>query len=282
MTQLESSVQVRSLSVADLPALMELVDRDPYTNLFVRYRLNSSRLDSRWLNSQMWGYFEDGELSSACYVGANVVPIDMSDAAVGAVAQRLVRRMGPPGSIVGRASTTAALWTAVADFWGPARSLRLNQPLLVQDRDSDIDPHPGVRRVRIDELDVLYPACVAMFTEEVGVSPETDNRGGYRARVAQLITLGWSFAWIENGEVIFKAEVGAATEHACQLQGVWISPRRRGNDLAAAAMAAVVRQVRETVAPVVTLYVNDYNAPARALYKRVGFRQVDTLGTVLF
>lgn len=34
---------------------------------------------------------------------------------------------------------------------------------------------PRVRRVRMEEFDIVYPACVAMFTEEVGVSPNAGD-----------------------------------------------------------------------------------------------------------
>ena len=46
--------------------------------------------------------------------------------------------------------------------------------------------------------------------------------------------------------------------------------------------AAVVQLAQRYVAPVVTLYVNDYNLPARRAYERVGFRQVGTFTSVLF
>ncbi|MDQ3054761.1 MAG: GNAT family N-acetyltransferase, partial [Actinomycetota bacterium] len=36
------------------------------------------------------------------------------------------------------------------------------------------------------------------------------------------------------------------------------------------------------VAPVVSLYVNDFNAAAKAAYARVGFAQVGTFASVLF
>ena len=85
------------------------------------------------------------------------------------------------------------------------------------------------------DLDALYPACVAMYTEEVGVSPEAGGGADlYRARVTQLITKGWSFARIEGGRVVFKAEIAAATPYACQVQGVYVDPDRRGEGLAAA------------------------------------------------
>jgi uncharacterized protein len=146
-----------------------------------------------------------------------------------------------------------------------------------------IAPDPLVRRVRPDELEILYPACVAMFTEEVGVSPANGDGGSlYRARVGELIGQGRAFARIEDGRVVFKAEVGAATAEACQIQGVWVDPDLRGRGYANGGMAAVVAHAQASVAPVVSLYVNDYNAAARAAYRRVGFSEVGSFMSVLF
>ena len=47
-------------------------------------------------------------------------------------------------------------------------------------------------------------------------------------------------------------------------------------------MAAVVELVRAEIAPVVSLYVNEFNRPARAAYERVGFRQTETFATIMF
>jgi predicted GNAT family acetyltransferase len=98
----------------------------------------------------------------------------------------------------------------------------------------------------------------------------------------ELVTSRRSFARIENGKVIFKAEVGAVTPAACQVQGVWVPPDQRNLGHASRGMAAVVAIARRSLAPVVSLYVNDFNIPARAAYERVGFRQVGTFMSVLF
>ena len=52
--------------------------------------------------------------------------------------------------------------------------------------------------------------------------------------------------------------------------------------LAAPGMAAVVNEARRSISPVVSLYVNDFNAPARAAYRRAGFREVGEFMSVLF
>jgi predicted GNAT family acetyltransferase len=141
----------------------------------------------------------------------------------------------------------------------------------------------GVRPVREDELDILLPACIDMFTEEVGVSPVASGDGSlYRARVRELVLAGRALARIEKGRVLFKAEIGSISSQASQVQGVWVRPELRGQGLAAPGMATVVRYARERFAPTVSLYVNAYNEPARRAYERVGFGRHGTFATVLF
>lgn len=273
--------QLRALTPVDLDDLHALLDRDRLVNLFVRNRVDATRLQTRWLGGQIWGWYEDGELVSACHAGANIVPVGATPRAIEAFAAQALADNVRPSSVVGPQDAVLAMWELLEPRWGPARSPRLDQPFMVLDRDSRLRPDPRVRRVVIDEFDALYPACVAMFTEEVGVDPEIGNRSGYRARVAQLISQGWSFAIIEDGQVLFKTEVGAATTDACQLQGVYVHPDLRGQGLAAPAIAAVVQQVRATIAPVVTLYVNAHNTAARKAYERAGFEQTTTFASIL-
>jgi predicted GNAT family acetyltransferase len=148
---------------------------------------------------------------------------------------------------------------------------------------SGVAPDPAVRRSTREDLDILYPACVAMYTEELGVSPEAGGgRELYRARVAQLVSKGWSFVRIEDSRVVFKAEVAAATPYACQVQGVYVAPDRRGEHLAVAGMAAVVDLAIRDIAPVVSLYVNEHNVAARRAYESVGFVETNVFATIMF
>jgi len=61
-----------------------------------------------------------------------------------------------------------------------------------------------------------------------------------------------------------------------------VRPRSRGQGLAAPGMAAVVVEAARSIAPLVSLYVNDFNSPARAAYRRVGFTETGQLMSVLF
>jgi len=252
---------------------------DPATHCFVAGRLEAT--GGRAV-TDMWGYFRGGVFMSALYVGANIVPIATDSDARAAFAERLLAVGRRGSSFVGPADEVLPLWEAVQPRWGRAREVRRAQPLLAMDRDPDVEPDLRVAALRPSDIDGLLPACVAMFTEEVGVSPVAGGAtAAYRARLAELISEGRALARIENGGIVFKAEIGAATARACQVQGVWVRPERRGEGLSIPGMAAVVYLARRTCAPIVSLYVNDYNRIARRCYDSVGFTQVGEFATVL-
>jgi predicted GNAT family acetyltransferase len=215
--------------------------------------------------------------------GANVVPVNTSLIARQEFASVLSRSGRRSSSIVGPAQEVLDLWTRLSPNWGTAREVRENQPVLAMREPSLAPVDDEVRYSNLSDMDELVPACVAMFTEEVGVSP---NSGGgasaYRNRIAELVCARRSFVRFAGEELIFKAEVGTVGAQVAQIQGVWVKPEYRGQGIAVPAMASVVKQVLTDIAPVVSLYVNDFNAPALATYKNVGFEQVDTFATVLF
>ncbi|MGK5548381.1 GNAT family N-acetyltransferase [Streptomyces sp. URMC 127] len=279
-----TTTTTKVLEPGDIEAALAVLGRDPVANAFVAARVQVAGLDPWRLGGEMWGWYADGRLESLCYAGANLVPICAGPEAVRAFADRARRAGRRCSSIVGPAEATAALWSLLEPHWGPAREVRAHQPLMVtRSMPAGIEPDPLVRRIRKDEMEVIMPACVAMFTEEVGVSPLAGDGGLlYQARVAELVGSGRSFARIKDGRVVFKAEIGAATPQACQIQGVWVAPEYRGRGLSVTGMAAVLRYALAEVSPVVSLYVNDYNTAARAAYRRVGFEETGAFMSVLF
>ncbi len=274
---------LRVLGVADLPAAVEHLAADPVTNVFVASRIEAALGHSWRLGGELWGYGQGRRWSGLCYSGANLVPDTADPVALAAFAERARRRGRRCSSIVGPREQVLWLWSALEDSWGPAREVRDDQPVMVMSVDPTCDTDSEVRPVREDELDILLPACIDMFTEEVGVSPIASGDGSlYRARVRELVLAGRALARIENGRVLFKAEIGSVSSQACQVQGVWVRPELRGQGLAAPGMATVVRYARKRFAPTVSLYVNGYNEPARRAYERVGFGRHSTFATVLF
>ena len=274
---------VRVLAAADLEEFLALANQDPVVNVFAIHRAQTTSLEPRWLGGEMWGRFDGGRLVAACHVAANLVPVQAGPEDAVVFAERALARRRTASTIVGPQDAVLAFWECVGETWGQPRDERWDQRHLVIDGGPQVTPDPEVRVTARTDLDTLYPACVAMYTEEVGVSPEIGGGSElYRTRVLQLISRGWSFARFDRGELVFKAEVACATPDAAQIQGVWVAPHRRGEGLAVGGMAAVVSLVRDRISPAVSLYVNEWNAPARRAYERVGFRETNRFATVMF
>jgi uncharacterized protein len=277
------TADVRLLGDAERAAVERVLDRAPYAAAPVAEQIAAHGLEWWRAEARVFGYGSRRQLESVCWLGANVIPVEATPPAVAAFADLAAMNPRLCSSIVGPADAVLGFWERIAPAWGPAREIRTCQPLLAVAAPPAVPADPAVRLVRPDEVNALFPAAVAMYTEEVGVSPLADRgEHRYRQRVADLIHAKRAYARIVDGRVVFKAELAVVTRHTAQVQGVWVHPDYRGRGLAVAGMAAVVRDTLRRVAPTVSLYVNDFNEPACRAYARTGFRRVGTFSTVLF
>jgi uncharacterized protein len=268
---------VRRLASADLLAVRAMVDTEPFGNAVIAAHLDAGRV------ANLLAVGQPGTPTAACYVGGTLLPIGGDVAAWTVLADYLRVRRRACSSIVGAADAMAVLWPALSSNWGAARRVYAQQLVLALDRTAVVPPDPLVRPARIDELDRYLPAAAAMFDEELGIAPLSGPRGHrYRSQLAALVRAGRVLVRTDaNGNVVFKAELAVVSRHTCQVQGVWVRPDCRRLGVGTAAVAAVVAHALR-LAPSVSLYVNDFNVPARRLYDRLGMRQVGILSTVLF
>jgi predicted GNAT family acetyltransferase len=276
------TVPVRQLREADRAAVERVLNAHPIASAQVAERVGAHGLGWR-ADGRLFGYGAGRQPQSLLWYGGQVTPVAADASAVAAFADLVAGWPRLCASIVGPADAVHGLWARLRPSWGPDRTVRADQPLMLLDKPPSVKTDPLVRPVRPDEVDRLFPASVAMYTEEVGVSPLGDDNGrGYRARIRELVRGGRAYARFVNGRVVFKVELAVITRHTVQLQGVWVDPQWRGQGLATAGLATVVREALHKFAPTVSLYVNSFNEPARRVYERLGFRRVGTFATVLF
>lgn len=273
----------RILTAADAPLVRELVAADPVNNVFV-----ASRLDAGVLNPTsagvLWGW-PAARPQALLYIGANMVPVAPDLDAIPAFVEAAGRRRTCQ-SIVGPGWLAWPLWQALAERWGTAyrsvREVRRHQPVMVMSGTPACPIDRRVRPITDAEFASYLAASVAMYTEEVGNDPLVGGAGaGYRSYCRSLVDSRRALGIVEDGRVIFKSDIGAASGRVAQIQGVWLDPELRGRGLAAPAMAAVVEYVLADFTTA-SLYVNDFNRRAIRAYERVGFTTVGEFATVLY
>ena len=274
---------LRVLGAADTEELWALAAADPVANIFLLSHLEATGSAAPTAaGGRVVGVFEAQELVAACWAGVNVVPVGVTADHGPEIGAFLARSGHRYSSIFGPSEAVLSIWSQLRHSSPPPFDIRADQPLLQITGPSGVAPAPGLRFAQPADLDVLLPACTAMFEEEVGYSPVSGGSQHYRQRVKSLIQRRLALADFDAaGQVVFKAELGTVSTQAVQIQGVWMNPAYRGQGLSAAYMSAVVDAAR-SLSPVASLYVNHYNAPARAAYDAVGFRQVGTFATILF
>lgn len=272
----------RVLDEGDHALVERLLAADPVGNCFVASRVDAGVLASRGVG-ELWGY-PAREPYALLHVGANVFPVNADAEALDAFAADM-GRWRTFVAIVGPAAAALGLWRSLSERWGKvfaeARVVRERQLLMARSLPSLVEPDPRLQLATTAILASYTEGAVAMYREELEEDPLATNPLGYRRYVRSLIDGRRAFAIVEDGAVVFKADLGAVSAQVAQVQGVWVAPHLRGRGLSVPAMAGVTNAV-VAGGRTASLYVNDFNAAAVACYRRVGFAEVGTLASVLY
>ncbi|HEX2505027.1 MAG TPA: GNAT family N-acetyltransferase [Gaiellaceae bacterium] len=218
---------------------------------------------------------EYGRIVALCHMGANLVPSGRGVAEFAHAARGADARM-----MVGEEGAVTELWEALSERLPEPLDDRPGQPVYVLE-----EPPPaggsGLRKATIDDLELLVAASAAAYLEEVGVDAYGRDPALFEWRTKVQIEQERSWVWLDGDRVLFKAEASAWTEHAVQLQQVWVDREVRGRGYAKRGLADLSRLLLART-PVVCLFVRPENTPAIGLYKSVGMRQTITYRSLIF
>ena len=272
--------RLRALGTTDHAAVAEFLGRSPVENLFLASKVDSMGVDRRRLG-QLHAFERDGEITSILLDGGTVFVAGFDPNALPAFVGQLgpIRRctsiLGPAVSVLGLFVGLTERWKG---SWGAVANVRKRQPLMVLDAPTAVSPDPRVRLLTPDDYPSYLDASVNMYTDEIGSSPFKYG-SGYERFVLQRLRDRDAYGIVEDGRVIFKADLGPKLGAQAQLQGVWVDPALRGRGISEPALAGMLNLAMERY-PQISLYVNDFNTPAIKAYERLGFRQVGSLATV--
>ena len=267
-----SQLQVRPVGRQDERLALEALDRNPVRDVFIASRIIHDGALTAFGPSPLWGAFDGGQLRGLLHVGPNLVPATDDRAACEALAAA-AGGLYPTRMVVGERVTVELLWSRIGPSYPAPREVRRRQFVYAVEPDLLVRDTGGRGLARLAERsdeDRVLKLSAAMYTEEMGENPMARDPDGYRRRVRMLISRGWTYVYERAGQLQFKMDVGCASHHSAQIQGVFVPPELRGHGVGTTAMAACCDLALDRH-PNLSLYVNDFNAPAVALYERIGF-----------
>lgn len=273
----EGRWSLRLLADDDFRDALEFLRRDPLINVYLISRL----LEERTLAATQVAIVRcNGAIVLVVSLTSNVVlagdpslPDDIVATAVGLIAGRILTRLIPVRAIISPSHLVELLWNELRTQLDPPTVVRMNQPVYALQPRPDYPDLTTGRYATLRDLDALVPACAAMHLEEVGIDPLQRDAAGYRERIRELIEQKRSVILVVDGRIASKCEYSAVTPDAVQLMGVWTAPAFRRRGLSRQLLEEVCGHISRR-GKTVTLFVNDFNHPAIALYESLGFERI--------
>jgi uncharacterized protein len=117
---------------------------------------------------------------------------------------------------------------------------------------------------------MVEEAHAQMFVEATGSDPRAKDAEGFSRRVRERIEKGRTWVKVEDGKVVFKAELQSITPEAIYLEGIWTAPESRGRGIAKACVVELThRRLRKQ--QTICLVVEPEEKVAQHIYQQAGF-----------
>jgi RimJ/RimL family protein N-acetyltransferase len=271
-------MRVQPVSPKTADAALRYLARSPYLNVFISHVLLADPPPAARKNVLV---ALDGDVVAGVAYSGRQLAIAAEPHALVRFAEYSKEHRGER-MIIGARETIRRFWELIRSWHPPPRLVRERQLVMAVDRKRlrPFERRASVRQARTDEWEAVADSSAHMVRQELAYDPRRGS-GDFSAAVREMIARKLWWVGSADGELCFFCNVGPWCDRTVQLQGIWTPPELRGRGLATAALAAICDRLLN-VSPTISLYVNDFNAPAIALYRRVGFEHVGDFQTLLF
>ena len=213
---------------------------------------------------------EEGRLAGVALIGHATMVEARTEEALAAFA-RLARESQSGHVILGEQDKVGRFWGYYATS-GESPRLLCREMLLEQRWPVAVrEEVKGLRLATPDDLELVMPVQAEMAYEESGVNPLERDPEGFRRRCARRIAMGRVWVWVEDGRLIFKADIISETPEVMYIEGVWVNPSERGQGYGLRCMSQLGRELL-TRAGSLSMLVNERNSKALSLYQRAGYK----------
>lgn len=218
-----------------------------------------------------------GQLQGVALIGHLTMIETRSEAALEAFAE-LARDFKRAHVILGDQALVARFWNYYAPG-GQSKRLACRELLFEQSWPVEVREAVNMRLATLDDLDLVMPVHAQIAFEESGVNPMERDPEGFRERTANRIRKGRVWVWIEDGQLIFKADVVSDIPEAIYLEGVYVREEDRGKGYGRRCLSQLGRELLLRTRSICVL-VNAGNAAALGLYQRAGYKKRGSYDTI--
>ncbi len=281
-----TALTVERLRPPHLAETLRWLQRDPVLHVYVTALALRDALASP--TDETWAARRGGAIAGILHLGGRsgaVLPHgDDPEALRQLAAVARARRAALPArvQVIGPAAGVRAVVEALAAD-GPGPRLEREQVYMRLDAADFVRAErlPELRAARVEDYDLLFESGAALRAEELEEDPRLADPSTYARRVEEECRDGYTWLWLRGRDLLFRASLSAATLDAAQVSGVYTPRERRGLGFATRGLSELCARLFER-SRAVCLFVNGFNEPALALYRRLGFRVVAPWASAFF
>lgn len=274
------TVKVERLANSDTAEVLRFLAQRPIHTVAMMSLIHDNGIVSPFNRGAFYGCRDlQGQLEGVALVGHATLMETVSDRALAALAQ-VARECPSTHLIMGEKERVADFWSHYSDA-GRRQRLACREWLFelswpIETR----EPLSELRPAILTELNIVMPVQAELAFAESGINPLLVDPEGFRERCRRRIEQGRTWVVVEDGHLVFKADVISKTEDVIYLEGIWLREDcRHHQNLGTRFMSALMRRLLED-AKSVCLLVNETNERAQGFYRKCGFHFRATYETI--
>jgi len=266
-----AEVSVEKLTDVDQAEVIEFLSRRPIHTVAMLGFIRDNGLESPFNRGTFYSCRNrNGRIEGVALIGHATLLETTTDRALEAFAQVAQKSYGAH-MFMGERERVETFWQFYEEG---GQEMRLAGSELLLELQFPFAAHETVQEFRpatLDDLELVMPIQAQMAFDESGINPLEKDPQGFRERCARRIELGRTWVVVEDGKLLFKADLISETEDVGYLEGVWVNPANRGTSLGLRCMSQLARTLLSTKKSL-CLLVNETNSHAQDFYKRAGYK----------
>ena len=273
------SIRIARLENGDTAEVLEFLSQRPIHTVTMMGLIHDNGVVSPRNRGTFYGCRDlNGQLEGVALVGHATLMETVSDRALAALAQ-VARECPNTHLIMGEKERVADFWSHYSETGRRQRLacrewlFELSWPVEARERVTELRP------ANVTELELVMPIQAELAYAESGINPLQVDPQGFRERCLRRIEQGRTWVVVENGLLVFKADVISTTPEVIYIEGVWLRDDCRNKNLGTRFMAELTRRLLENTQSV-CLLVNETNEWAQRFYRKCGFHFRATYETI--
>lgn len=270
--------QVTTLTDEHRTEALEFLAARPIHTVYMVGLIRDNGLSSPLNRGNFYAYREaTGRIAGIALIGHITVVETTDESALEAFA-RLAQEYGRAHAILGESALVSRFWNYYARA-GQRMRLACREVLFAQTWPVEVREAVNLRRATLDDIELVMPVHAEIAFAESGVNPLEKDPEGFRRRTERRIEQGRVWVLVEDGRLIFKADVISETPDATYVEGVYVNPQERGKGYGLRCMSQLSRTLLESTRSV-CLLANEQNRRAHGLYQKAGYKMRGNYDTI--